>query len=671
MITTEAMRTVELNDVELVAQSLNGNRDAFRQIIERYQILISSLAYCATGDVGQSEDLAQETFVAAWKDLAGLREPAKLRSWLCGIARFVIGKELRRQGREPVHAAESLGAAEEWISPEPLPPDQAINNEEKRILWRSLERLPEIYRESLVLFYREHQSVEAVARDLGLSEDAVKQRLSRGRKLLHEEFLAFVATALKETTPGKTFTLSVMAALPLLVTTATAATVTAAATQGGSAVKAAAGVGILGAVFTFGAAVVLAGFSLFVLLGHWVGRAMGRVSRQTVEGRHRLVQFWRALAIGFFALVAPELLAPVLLVPRGFTIAHPWILQVAAWSVAAFCWWSVAALVIWECRRRRDARRGETAAADPAGWRACRLWVLAGMIGPTGLLVLCGVVALFPDQIWAGRMLDETEAHHLIAERRDAQFMVFQYQDGSGFLCIILPENRRTSLSRQMSPSLIEALREHGIAYQTRIEGKDFPRRNGAGKSLLCLLVICMFIAGAGIVQLLARPDTKNLTLRVGSDPRPEGREITILAVGAAVVMLLVSLFLLIFLAGHASPPVTAEAARRIISENQGLRFVVVQYHDGSKELLIVDPNRHRPNVVFGADEPTLAFLAEKQIPYENHPRLLPFDIQPGRWPLAYSLALAVGAVVLLWWGLGLKPFLRLPEPASELPPKT
>jgi RNA polymerase sigma factor (sigma-70 family) len=124
-----------------------------------------------------------------------------------------IGKEFRRQGREPDAAAESLEAVDEWVSPEPLPPDQVISDEEKAILWRSLERIPEICREPLVLFYREHQSIEAVAQDLGLSEDAVKQRLSRGRKLLQEQFLAFVAGALKQNSPGKVFTLGVMAAL--------------------------------------------------------------------------------------------------------------------------------------------------------------------------------------------------------------------------------------------------------------------------------------------------------------------------------------------------------------------------------------------------------------------------------------------------------------------------
>jgi DNA-directed RNA polymerase specialized sigma24 family protein len=64
----------EMPENELVAQSLDGNRDAFGRIISRYQSLVSSLAYSATGSLGQSEDLAQETFITAWKHLRDVRE---------------------------------------------------------------------------------------------------------------------------------------------------------------------------------------------------------------------------------------------------------------------------------------------------------------------------------------------------------------------------------------------------------------------------------------------------------------------------------------------------------------------------------------------------------------------------------------------------------------------
>ena len=203
MMTTEKACAAESNDAELVAESLAGGREAFRQIVERHQTLVCSLAYCATGSLTQSEDLAQETFLAAWRQLAELREPSKLRPWLCGIARFVIGKELRRQGREPVHAAETLESVNELAAPDPLPSERVISKEEQAILWHCVARIPEIYREPLVLFYREHQSIERVAEALELSEDAVKQRLARGRKMLQEQALAYVEGALKSTNPGQ------------------------------------------------------------------------------------------------------------------------------------------------------------------------------------------------------------------------------------------------------------------------------------------------------------------------------------------------------------------------------------------------------------------------------------------------------------------------------------
>jgi RNA polymerase sigma factor (sigma-70 family) len=183
--------------------------------LSRYQTLICSLAYSATGSLTGSEDLSLETFLAAWKHLSALRDPRKLRSWLCGIARNLNHRARRVQRREPVDGAEEMDAAPEAQAVEPIPRDQTISLEEEAILWRSLERIPDNYREPLILFYREHQSVERVADELELSEDVVRQRLSRGRKLLQEEVAAFVEGALRQSAPGNHFSVSVLAALPL------------------------------------------------------------------------------------------------------------------------------------------------------------------------------------------------------------------------------------------------------------------------------------------------------------------------------------------------------------------------------------------------------------------------------------------------------------------------
>src|SRR5205807_6638366 len=88
MRVAETMTSIELvTDAELVAACLAGDREALRRIVDRYQRLLCSLAYSATGSLSESEDLAQEAFVDAWRQLRTLREPEKLRPWLCGILR--------------------------------------------------------------------------------------------------------------------------------------------------------------------------------------------------------------------------------------------------------------------------------------------------------------------------------------------------------------------------------------------------------------------------------------------------------------------------------------------------------------------------------------------------------------------------------------------------------
>ena len=213
------MTIPETSDAELVSRSLTGDREAFSHIVTRYQTLVCSLAYSAMGNLGQSEAVAQETFITAWRHLGHLREPEKLRSWLCGIVRNRIQKSLHREGREPACNAVSLEAEQDSPCSAALPSEQAISREEEALLWRSLEGMPEMYREPLVLFYRQHQSIQEVAAALDLSEDAVKQRLSRGRKMLHEAVMGFVEGALGRTAPGGEFSAAVLAALPVSVVT--------------------------------------------------------------------------------------------------------------------------------------------------------------------------------------------------------------------------------------------------------------------------------------------------------------------------------------------------------------------------------------------------------------------------------------------------------------------
>lgn len=281
-------------DEDLVLASLGGDRDAFGQIVERYQRLMCSLAYSAVGNLSESEDIAQEAFLTAWQKLSTLKDPAKLRPWLCGILRFKASRSRRSDAREPVFRADDLDAIEEVSNDDQSASDAAIDEEEQSILWHALERLPENYREPLVLYYREYQSLEHVAVQLDLTEDTVKQRLSRGRKMLKEQAMAFVEGALVRSTPGKVFTLGVLASLPAFSPPAQAAGIGAIAAAAGK------GAGSIAKITMFAA--VLA--SVSGLISSIMGLRMNLMQARTKRERRKVVMTTIALVGSFWGFIA-------------------------------------------------------------------------------------------------------------------------------------------------------------------------------------------------------------------------------------------------------------------------------------------------------------------------------------------------------------------------------
>src|SRR5580698_1641417 len=280
-------------DGQLVRLGVQGDRDAFGRLVARYQSPVCALAYSACGNVSQSEDLAQETFIVAWRKLSDLREPEKFKFWLFGIARNLISNTARKQTRNPLASAAPLD--EELTMPAPAlnPAGHAISREEEEILWRSLEHIPEAYREPLVLFYREHQSIEQVAATLELSEEAARQRLSRGRKLLQEQVVAFVEGALARTNPGQVFTLTVLAALPVtLSSSAKAATVAAVAAKGGAT---ATGV-------TFASLLSVLSGPLIGLIASYLGMRASLKTTRTPRERAIMTRYGVGVTIGVVAL---------------------------------------------------------------------------------------------------------------------------------------------------------------------------------------------------------------------------------------------------------------------------------------------------------------------------------------------------------------------------------
>lgn len=214
-----------VSDADLVEQSRGGDAAAFGRLVERHQSLVCSLALGACGDLHRSEDIAQEAFVVAWRQLGELKEPGKFKSWVCGIARNVVNNSLRREDRTPTAEGHEEDGDEAQVETA-TPAEHVIDSEERAILLRQLQELPPLYREPMVLFYRQNESVASVAEVLGISEDAVKQRLSRGRVMLAERVERSLGSVLRTTVPTTAFTLAVMGVLAASTTPASAAAAT-------------------------------------------------------------------------------------------------------------------------------------------------------------------------------------------------------------------------------------------------------------------------------------------------------------------------------------------------------------------------------------------------------------------------------------------------------------
>lgn len=346
MTTMTHAASLPLSDEQLWQQSRAGDREAFGRIVERYQSLVCSLAYSAAGSLSRSEDLAQETFVTAWQRLDELREPAKLRAWLCGIVRHLAANASRREVRRGGPSV-SLDAVPEPVTSDADPVTHTISKEEAALLWSSLENLPEAYREPLVLFYRQGQSITKVAAALDLSADVVKQRLSRGRVMLREEMLSLVESALSRSRPGSAFTMGVLTALPM-ITGSTATLAVATGSAAGASAGTTAGKSIL-AKLGLGA---FAGPLIGLLCAYWGTKAAASTARSPEERasilrhtRYGILVFCGVMIGGLVAILSQ---AGKLYAPSALEI----VIGVSVWTAAL-----VGGILLLCARMDREVRR--------------------------------------------------------------------------------------------------------------------------------------------------------------------------------------------------------------------------------------------------------------------------------------------------------------------------
>lgn len=298
---------------DLVAAAIAGDTAAFREIVVAHQNLVAGVCYAALSERAAAEDAAQETFVVAWRRLDSLRDPDRLRPWLAGIARHVCRNRRRARHTDPLHAADVSAEAPDAAAG---PDQQAIAREEEQIVDRTLATLPDDYREVIVLYYRENQSAAEVAAALELTEEAVRQRLVRGRQLLQARVLQQVERTLRRTAPGATFVVGVLALLPAPSASATmlggaAVPLGASVAAGTIAASLGARVGLLGAAVGF-----IAGF-----LGGWLG-ARAAIAQARNSAQRRIVSV-AVRQFGALALLYVAAICACTLNFRALAALHP------------------------------------------------------------------------------------------------------------------------------------------------------------------------------------------------------------------------------------------------------------------------------------------------------------------------------------------------------------
>jgi RNA polymerase sigma factor (sigma-70 family) len=194
-------------DEGLIEASRRGDRDAFAQIVVRYQRPVYAVAFAGVRDRALADDVVQDTFVIAWRRLGELRDASRLPAWLCGIARN-RARELRRRAQR--ETATELGDVQASTTPF----EELTDAQSEALVAAALGCVPDVYREPLVLFYYEERSVADVARSLGITTATTNKRLSRGRQFLAER-VAMVERALLRRGPAPGLAASVAAAIAL------------------------------------------------------------------------------------------------------------------------------------------------------------------------------------------------------------------------------------------------------------------------------------------------------------------------------------------------------------------------------------------------------------------------------------------------------------------------
>jgi RNA polymerase sigma-70 factor (ECF subfamily) len=159
------------DDATLVNQTLQGRKEAFGRLYDRYARLVRATVHDPGRDPAAVEDLVQETFLRAYRLLPRLRDPVRFGAWLAGIARRVACEDLRSRRRSRVAFA--------YPPDTPAPPPAGPDADELTALLDAVSRLPARERLAVHAFYLDDGGLPRVAELLGLSRSGAYALLRR------------------------------------------------------------------------------------------------------------------------------------------------------------------------------------------------------------------------------------------------------------------------------------------------------------------------------------------------------------------------------------------------------------------------------------------------------------------------------------------------------------
>lgn len=183
-----------MEDRDIIERVLGGDNDAFSLLVEKYQTKVYNLALRMSGNEDDAFDLAQDSFVRAWRNLGSFQFESSFSTWLFRLTSNICLDFLRAKKRR---AAVSLTVTDEedeesqLAVPDPgkTPEEAVIAAEDRALLTRALNELPADQRQILTLRAIDDLSYAEIAEILHLQEGTVKSRLSRARTALRNKLL--------------------------------------------------------------------------------------------------------------------------------------------------------------------------------------------------------------------------------------------------------------------------------------------------------------------------------------------------------------------------------------------------------------------------------------------------------------------------------------------------